>query len=96
LLAGSRIAAAHEVDEADVDPAYQALRGVVDEAVADQEQTAADARRTLAAVRARNPNVYVVCASVYPKEEALIEADAFLVEPVSLAAPWSALPAATP
>jgi hypothetical protein len=96
LLAGSRIAEAHELVEADVDPAYQALRDVVDEAFADQEQTAADARRTLGAVRARNPDVYVVCASVYPKEGALIEADAFLVKPVSLAALRSALPAATP
>jgi hypothetical protein len=43
-------------------------------------------------VRARNPNVYVICASVYPAEEASIEADAFLVKPVSLAALRSALP----
>jgi hypothetical protein len=92
LLAGSRIAEAH----ADVDPAHQALRDAVDEAVADQEQPAADARRMLAAVRARNPNVYVVCASVYPKEEASVEADAFLVKRVSLAGLRSALPAATP
>ena len=56
------------------------------------EPSAADARRTLAAVRARNPNVYVVCASVYPKVEASVEADAFLVKPVSLAALRSALP----
>jgi hypothetical protein len=56
------------------------------------EPASADARRTLAAVRARNPNVYVICASVYPKEEASIEADAFLVKPVSLAALRSALP----
>jgi hypothetical protein len=56
------------------------------------EPASADARRTLAAVRARNQNVYVICASVYPKEEASIEADAFLVKPVSLAALRSALP----
>jgi hypothetical protein len=43
-------------------------------------------------VRARNPNVYVVCASVYPKVEASVEADAFLVNPVSLAALRLALP----
>jgi hypothetical protein len=43
-------------------------------------------------VHARNPNVYIVCASVYPKEEASVEADAFLVKPVSLAALRAALP----
>jgi hypothetical protein len=47
---------------------------------------------TLATVHARNPNVYIVCASVYPKEEASVEADAFLVKPVSLAALRAALP----
>jgi CheY-like chemotaxis protein len=56
------------------------------------EPGSADARRTLAAVRARNPDVYVVCASVYPKEESSVEADAFLVKPVSLAALRSAFP----
>jgi hypothetical protein len=56
------------------------------------EPGSANARRPLAAVRARNPNVYVICASVYPKEETRLEADAFLVKPVSLAALRSALP----
>jgi hypothetical protein len=56
------------------------------------EPGSADARRTLEAVRARNPNVYVICASVYPKEEARVKGDAFLLKPVSLAALRSALP----
>ena len=56
------------------------------------EPGSAEARRTLEAVRARNPNVYVICASVYPKEELTVEADAFLLKPVSLAALRSALP----
>jgi hypothetical protein len=59
------------------------------------EPGSAEARRSLVAVRARNPNVYVICASVYPKEEASVEADAFLVKPVSLAALRSALPSET-
>jgi hypothetical protein len=45
----------------------------------------------LATARARNANSSVVSASVYPKEEAAVEADAFLVKPVSLAALRAAL-----
>jgi hypothetical protein len=56
------------------------------------EPGSADARRTLEAVRARNPDVYVICASIHPREEAPVDADAFLVKPVSLAALRSALP----
>jgi signal transduction histidine kinase len=43
LLADSRMAEAHEVDETEVDPAYETLRGAVDGAVAWQEQIADDA-----------------------------------------------------
>jgi signal transduction histidine kinase len=43
LLADSRSAEAHEVHETEVDPTYETLRETVDEAVAWQEKTAADA-----------------------------------------------------
>jgi hypothetical protein len=43
------------------------------------EPSSADARRVLAEVRARRPDMYVVCASIYPLEDAAaVEPDAFL------------------
>ena len=44
----------------------------------------AAARARLEAVREQQPNVYVVCASIYPREEATsLGADAFIPKPIS-------------
>lgn len=44
------------------------------------------ARQTLADVRERRPDVYVVCASIYPREDAAsLEPDAFLSKPIDVA-----------
>ena len=53
------------------------------------------ARRTLATVRERRPDVYVLCASIYPREHAdSIEPDAFISKPMNVAKLAAALPSA--
>jgi CheY-like chemotaxis protein len=57
------------------------------------EPASANARSVLAEVRACRPDVYVVCASVYPREDStLLAPDVFLSKPVSIAALREALP----
>lgn len=44
------------------------------------------ARRTLAAQRALRPDIYVLCASIYPREEAAsLRPDAFVSKPINAA-----------
>ena len=50
-------------------------------------------RRFLEAIRQQRPDVYVVCASIYPRADAAAVApDAFLAKPVSMAALAASLP----
>jgi CheY-like chemotaxis protein len=67
------------------------VSGKVDVVLLDPSSPAA--RSILKEARARQPDVYVVCASVYPREDAkALAPNVFLPKPVSIAALRNALP----